>query len=107
MKRFEEMTYTEKNEIAALFAAWLKRYTHKVIVAVMERRDEIIANEFAMSLLRELKARQEVETAEFAREMYYFLDDCESFKEYDPHSHPLTHSGSYRDILYDMYIKGI
>lgn len=107
MKRFAEMDYTEKNEIAALFAAWLKRYTHKVIVAVMERSDEIIANEFAMGLLRELKARQEVEEKEFANEMYYLLDDCESFKEYDPHSHPLTHSGSYRDILYDMYIKGI
>ena len=32
------------------------------------------------------------------------LENFEEFKQYDTHSHILTHSKSYRDILYDMYI---
>ena len=31
--------------------------------------------------------------------------DYEEFKKYNPHNHPLQHSDSYRDVLYDMYIK--
>lgn len=31
--------------------------------------------------------------------------EFETFKQYDPHNHPLTHSHSYRDILHDVYIK--
>ena len=107
MKRFDEMDYTEKKEIAELFTAWLKPYTHNVIVAVLEKRDEIINNEFAMNLLRELYARQAKEHYEFINSMYNLLDDLELFAQYDPHNNPLTHSGSYRDILYDMYIRNI
>lgn len=107
MKSFDEMEYTEKKEIAALFAAWLKPYTQKVIVAVLEKRDEIISNDFVMELLKELYARQVKENYEFTNSIHNLLDDLELFAEYDPHNHPLTHSGSYRDILYDMYIKGI
>lgn len=107
MKRFNEMDYTEKKETAALFAAWLKPYTKKVIVAVLEKREEIMNNDFVMGLLKELKARQDMESEDFAHSIHNLLDDFEVFEQYDPHNHPLTHSGAYRDILYDMYIKDI
>ena len=103
MKKFEEFEYEERKEIKSLFANWLNNYTHEVIIKVLAKRDEIINNEFAMKLLRELKEREEKEDKEFERSIEALLDDFDKFNEYDPHNHPTTHSGSYRDILRDMY----
>lgn len=105
MKKFEEMTMEERKEIVRLFANWLKKYTHEVVVSVMEKRDEIINNEMAMKMLRELKEREEKEYDDFSNSIGSMMYDFETFKEFDVHNHPLTHAGSYRDILYDMYIK--
>lgn len=105
MKIYTEMNWDEKKEIAALFANWLKTYTHEVIVRVMEKSDEIINNEFAMNLLRELKDREEKERDDFSHSIGNLLGDFDTFQEFDPHNHPITHAGSYRDILYDMYIR--
>ena len=105
MKKFEEMHREERNEVVLLFANWLNYYTDTVIMKVMERRDEIIANDFAMNLLRELKTRDEEEAKDFAHSIGRLMMNFEDFKEYDPHNHPVTHAKSYRDVLYDMYIK--
>lgn len=105
MKKYEELSYTEQNEIAALFGNWLQQYTHEVIIRVIEKRDEIISNEFSMNLLKELKEREEEEEHDFRRSIGHLLDNYNTFKEYNPHSHPLTHAKSYRDVLYDMYIR--
>ena len=105
MKRYNEMTWEEKQEVAALFANWLQRYTHECILRAMERREEIINNEFAMMLLKELKVREEAEQKDFGHSIGSLLNDFETFKEYDPHIHCTTHAGSYRDILYDMFIR--
>ena len=104
MKQYSELDRKEKDRIALLFTAWLKPYTKSVIMSVMSKRDEIINNEFAMKLLDELFHRQEKESRSFEMSICSLLDDYETFKEYDPHSHPLDHSNSYRDILHDMYI---
>ena len=105
MKEFMNLDRTEQEIITELFAAWLSRYTHEVICKVMERADEIINNEFAMKMLVELKDRQETEAKDFNSSIANLFNDYETFKEFDAHNHPLTHSKSYRDILYDMYIK--
>ena len=105
MKKYDDMTITKQREIAELFGNWVKNYTHEVIVKVMKNRDEIINNDFVMNLLIELKEREDKEEKEFYHEIAHLLDDFETFKEYDPHIHHLTHSSSYRDVLYDMYIK--
>lgn len=104
--KFEEMNRAERDEVVALFANWLKQYTHEVIVKVMERREEIIANEFAMHLLRELKTREEKEAERFADNIGWLFRNYDDFKNHDVHNDVLTHAGSYRDVLYDMYIKG-
>ena len=103
--KFEELKYDEREEITSLFANWLKNYTHDIIISVISRRDEIINNEFVMNMLRELKAREETEEKEFAHSIGCLLYDFESFKEYDLHNNLLTHSGSYRDILRDLYFN--
>ena len=106
-KSFTDMPLDEQNEITTLFATWLRPYTHRVIVKVMERRNEIINNEFALTLLRELKKRQDTEDYDFFTSMGCLLSNFDGFKVHDPHNHALTHSNSYRDILYDMYVKNI
>ena len=105
MKTFNDLTIDERREIIGLFANWLKSYTHAVIVTVMEKRDEILNNEFAMNLLKELKSREEEEKEDFTMSLEHLFSNFDTFKEFDPHNHPLTHASSYRDILYDMYIQ--
>ena len=105
MKKFEELGFEERKEITLLLENWLKNYTHEVIVKVMEKRDEIINSEFSMNLLKELKEIEDKERKDFAHSIGNLLDEFDTFKEYDPHNHPLLHSNSYRDILHDMYIR--
>ena len=104
-KKFEELKLEERNEIAALFANWLNMYTDAVIKKVIARTDEIINNEMVMHLLRELKARDEKEYSEFTDNIRFLMQDFDSFCEYDTKRTCLTHANSYRDVLYDMYIR--
>ena len=104
MERYEDFDYEERKVIESLFANWLKNYSHEVIIKVLEKRDEIINNEFAMTLLRELKVREEKEYKDFVISIATLFDDFDNFKEYNLNSYPITHSKSYRDILSDMYI---
>lgn len=105
MKKFEELSLNEQNEIVELFANWLNGYTHEVVVKVMEKADEIINSEFAMALLKELKERKENEYKDFSYSIKNLMTNFDKFKEYDVHNNPLQHSGSYKDVLYDMYIR--
>lgn len=105
MKHFNELPLEERNETVELLAYWLQSYTHEVITNVLCRVNEIINNEFAMNLLKELKARSEEEHFDFMHSIGNLCYDFDTFRKYDPHSHPITHAKSYRDILYDMYIK--
>ena len=104
--KIEEMSMEERNEVCELLATWLEPYTQEVIVRVMERREEIINNEFAMMLLKQLKEREEKEQERFLDNMKSLFNYFDDHKDYNPHNHPLEHSNSYRDVLYDMYIRG-
>lgn len=105
MKKFEEMTFEEQQEVTKLFSVWLGRYADHVIMDVLKRRDEIMESEHAMKLIKELAERSAQESEDFTNSIGSLLRDYDTFSKYDPHNHPLTHSGSYRDILYDMFIK--
>ena len=105
MKAYTELTVAERNEIAGLFANWLKQYTDEVVFKVMEQREEILNNAFAMKLLRELKEREEKEADDFANSINWLFRDYDGFKKHGTRNNCLTHSHSYRDVLYDMYIN--
>jgi len=105
MKKFEELNYSEQREVSKMFANWLGCYTHEVIVKVLAKRDEILNNDFAMGLIKELKGRDDAERKEFAESIEFMMKDFEGFSKFDPHNHALSHAKSYRDVLYDMYIK--
>ena len=107
MKKFEQLERNEKEEITVLLANWLSNYTHDVISKVLVRRDEIINNEFVVGLLKELKEREEAEKNQFVDNIGWMLRNPDEFNRYDPHNYPLIHAGSYRNVLYDMYIRDI
>lgn len=107
MKKYEEMDYREKKEVASMFSAWLCSYKREVIVKVLARRDEILNNAVAMSMIKELKERSEQEQKDFESSISFMIDDLDNalFSKFDPHDHVVTHANSYRDVLYDMFIK--
>ena len=102
---FKELNRIEQDEIAELFSNWLSHYAQHVVIAVMEKAEDIINNEFAMKLLKELYDRKNHEREDFKQSIENLFTHFDAFKEYDPHNHPLEHAGSYRDILYDMFIR--
>lgn len=103
MKTWEEMSYKEKREVTDLFGAWLHGYTHEIVTHVLSQRDEILANDFAMGLIRELVSRKEEERKRYESDFYFYMDRKKASEIM--YSHTLTHSDSYHDILDDMYIK--
>ena len=107
MKKFNEFSDHEKDQITKYMSNWLKNYTEAVIMRVMEKREQIINDRLAMHLITELYLREEIETNDFTYSIRCLLDNFDTFKKYDPHNNPLQHSDSYRDVLYDMYIKEV
>ena len=107
--KLSEMKLEERQELAELLEAWLSPYVDKVHVKVLNQLPQIVENEMAMKLLRELKARQDQEKEDRVREIRYRFWDLEENKKIADDSSfgssCLTHSKSYRDILYDLYIK--
>ena len=105
MKKWAELTGAERANVTDLFTNWLKDYTHKVVIQVLKRKDEILENEFAFNLLCELYDREQKEFKDLTNSINSLLNNYKTFAEYDVHNHPLEHSKSYRDVLYDMYIR--
>ena len=103
--KVKELDYCEVNKYAELFGVWLKPYTHEVIRYVMGRAEEIINNPDSLTLLLELKTREAKEEKDFFDNIAWYIRDYEGHKKYNPHSNCITHSGSYRDVLYDRYIR--
>lgn len=104
-KKFNELKLEERKEIAELFTNWLNDYTDEVIKKVLAKTDEIINNDMAMHLLRELKVRDEKEYSELTDSIRFLMEDYESFAGHNARRTCLTHAKSYRDVLYDMYIR--
>lgn len=105
MKKFMELKLEERKEIAELFANWLEMYTDEIIIKVMAKADEIINNEMAVYMLRELKARDEEESTELKRTISWMLEGYDKSDNGRVRFASLTHASSYRDVLYDMYIR--
>ena len=110
MKKLNELNYREQAELAELLEAWLSEYTTEVIERVTPKVEEIINDDMSMMMLRELKARQEDE-AKDRRDSFESLIRHQARGEDNRltldclHSHPLSHSGAYRHLLYDLYIN--
>ena len=104
MRKYDEMSCEERKEITELFSIWLRPYTNDVVLKVIEKKDNIIADDTAIILLQQLKQREEKELHTFVRNIDNLMVAYDSFKECNAHYYPTTHSDSYRDVLYDMFI---
>lgn len=110
MKKLNEMSYEDQKHIAELFKCWLSNYTEEVNAKVLPHAEEIINNEMAMYLLEELKTRTEKEKKElndsYNHIIYQMANGYDiSLTVENIHNHCLTNAESYRDVLYDLYIK--
>gem|GEM_PF-4467564 len=107
--KISEMKYDQRKELAELLEAWLSMYVDEVYVKVMNQLPQIVENEMAMNFLRELKKRQDEEKEDRIRTIgcgFWTLEEDKKIED-DARLHTdcLSHSKSYRDVLYDMYIR--
>ena len=102
MEKYKEMNYAEQMEITEILWSWLKDYTDEVINFILtEKIDEILNSDSSMHLLRELHERQQKEAKDHISSLRFGIEYGHKFERIDV----LYHSGSYRDILWDLYIK--
>lgn len=100
MKKIEEMNRIEKEEFAVMLWSWLEDYTDEVINKVLPQVNDILNNETAMFMLKELHLRKKEETESHIRDLASHLYDG-NFTRWTS----LTHSSSYGNVLADMYIR--
>lgn len=104
MKTYNELNYSEQKEIKELIGNWLSKYTHEVHLKVLPKINDIISNEMAMKLLKELKKREEEEFINYLSNIHHLMENFDFYQKFDVHS-SYKHAQSYRDVLYDMYIR--
>lgn len=106
----KELNYQERKELAILLEDWLSRYTEEIISYVLTNKLEaILEDETAMHMLKELSTRKQKEKGSRIRHFEYMIMGLQDNESIDSvcryiHDYPLTHSKSYRDVLFDMFI---
>ncbi len=106
VKEYRENTsLKEQEEFARKLQTWLAPYTDEVYVRVIKQMDDILNNEFALNLINELHEREQKEKEEEVRTILFSLGHDADIEKYGIHNHCLSHSNSYRDVLYDMFIR--
>ena len=106
-KWMEEHNYEEQKELAEMLESWLGIYTQEIFEYVMTQIDEIISSESTMKMIKELHLRMQKEQKRRVDSVWYTMREIEDGenKVWDMHNHVLEHSQSYRDVLYDLYIR--
>lgn len=107
LNEFKLYPYNEEaKEIAKYISNWLQSYTHEVVIEVIKNHiEKIFADEHTQYLLKELYEREQEEIKSHINSISNYIWDFKTFSQYDLHNHCTSHSKSYRDVLYDMYIK--
>lgn len=96
-----------EEEIILDIANFCAPYINEVCNKVASQFKKIIENEHILHLLHELRVREEEERGEFVRAIRYRIYNWGdiSIDKFDIHNNALSHSKSYRDVLYDLLIK--
>lgn len=106
-----ERISTNKNDDFLLdLSNFCRLYVNEVCNKVISKIDIIINSPFILYALHELRAREEVERKKFISDFGWRLKfalsrDAEDDVSYDLHNHAISHSKSYRDVLYDLLVK--
>ena len=94
----------DKDYSIKIVANWLKNYNSEVVVRVMKNYDTIINDKTTYTLLSNLYDRENNEEVDF-------IIDIKNIVEYGVKDETIDmlriseYSQSYRDILYDLYIR--
>lgn len=87
-----------------IVANWLKNYSSEVVVRVMKNYDTIINDKTTYTLLSKLYEKENKEEVDF-------IIDIKNIVEYGVKDETLDmlrigeYSQSYRDVLYDLYVR--
>ena len=98
------MKNNNKEYCAKIVANWLKNYSNEVVVRVMKNYDTIINDKTTYTLLSNLYEREN-------KEEYNFIIDIKNIVEYGVKDETIDmlriseNSQSYREVLYDLYIR--
>ena len=87
-----------------IVANWLKDYTNEVVVKVMEKYEQIINDKTTYTMLSKLYEEENKQESEFIRDIKYIIE----YGVKDETKDMLRlgdNSRSYRDVLYDLYIR--
>ena len=109
--KLNEMNYTEMKEFAEQLNAWLGVYTNECIERVMDKIDQIVENETAMYMIKKLAEGERYQQDERNRRFTTMLDYIKEGKEIPDcfrhiHGYDIHNTESYRNVLYDMYVRG-
>ena len=98
-----------RRELLLDLANFCKNYTNEVCNKVIMKFDAIVGSDMIKKMLHELRMREEIELDKFVSDFEFrigqYLHNPVCDMTYNMHSHPLSHAGSYRDVLYDLLIK--
>ena len=91
-------------EAIKIVANWLKFYNNDVVVKVMKNYDNIINDKTTYTMLSKLYEEENKEHETFIHDIDYMAvfginDDTKDMLRLGEYSH------SYRDVLYDLYIR--
>ena len=87
-----------------IVANWLKNYNNEVVVRVMEKYEQIINDKTTYTMLSKLYEEENKEEEAFIHDIEYMV----KFGIKDETKDMLRlgeYSRSYREVLYDLYIR--
>ena len=93
-----------KDYTIKIVANWLKDYNNDVVVRVMEKYEQIINDETTYTLLSKVYEEENKEEETFIHDIEYIVkygikDETKDMLRLGEYSR------SYRDVLYDLYIR--
>lgn len=91
-------------ESIRIVANWLKDYNNDVVVKVMEKYEQIINDKTTYTMLSKLYEEEKIEHTTFIHDIEYMVkfgikDETKDMLRL------VEYSRSYRDVLYDLYIR--
>lgn len=102
MTKFNMKRFTERQRLIKLAANWLKPYPENIINRALAQQDDIFSNPVTVRLLELLYDKEKHDNACFKEEIGNFLLDGEYIGF---HRTCTSNSNSYREVLYDMYLR--
>ncbi len=96
----------DNHEFAKRLSVWLSAYTNEVIEKVMKNISTIRSDDTTSQLLENLYQATMVNTQNTERYFALMLDSIDDNRyEYITIQDRTSRINSYRDVLYDLYIK--